>query len=447
MGHIPLPDHAGARSRRRSDAKEPKKRRALTNVGGKVDVEASNEADNELLRRALDVRADDPYVNGHVHGFHSYPARLHPRTAQRLVAGLSRDGDAILDPFCGSGTVLVEALVAGRAVFGLDANPLATALSSLKLHRTDAGQRQRVLTFAKGVAEAADARRLAKAGPVRRHGRAEVGEFEPHVFLELDGLQWAIGQIPDPFCRSALRLVLSSLLNKVSRRASDTNTGTSRQRWASGFVIRFFLRKTQELLARMGELERMLPQGVRDCRIELGDARHLPFAAHSVAAVVTSPPYPGIYDYVEHHRLRLTWLGLSARHLEQHEIGAKRSARKHDPQSFRAEFNGQLQRCLAEMARVLLPHGTVALILADSVIGSTPWYADEEVGRLAYDAGLVLMSQASQPRHHFHEPTSRAFSTRPRCERLLLLRRRNTTRPHTEKGISGAIQFAPKRAR
>src|SRR5688572_5460589 len=57
------------------------------------------------------------------HPFHSYPARLHPATARILVDVVG--GDNLLDPFCGSGTVLVEAQAAGAHAIGVDLNPLA----------------------------------------------------------------------------------------------------------------------------------------------------------------------------------------------------------------------------------------------------------------------------------------------------------------------------------
>ena len=429
MGHIPRQVRAGARLRRKGPSETKPQRRALTNVGGKVFVEGNSATDRELLVRALEVSAEDPYVSAHVHGFHSYPARLHPRTAQSLVTGLTLAGQAVLDPFCGSGTVLVEARIAGRVVFGLDANPLAIALSSLKLRTMNPAQRRELLALAKGVAEAADVRRLSKAGPSRRHAPSDLVHFDPHVFLELDGLQWGIQQIQDPLCKSALMLVLSSVLNKVSRRVSDTSQETSRQRWASGFVIQLFVRKTQELVTRMVALDRLLPEKALPApTVKLGDAQQLPFRSGTITAVVTSPPYPGIYDYVEHHRLRLKWLGLATQHLEQHEIGAKRNSLRQSAALFRLEFNTQLQRCLAEMARVVVPDGTVALVLADSVVGRTAWYADEEMSRLAQPAGMVLVAQASQVRPHFHGPTSNAFSKRPRSERLLLFRRESARR-------------------
>ena len=400
-------------------------RRALTNVGGKVLVELGNARDKDLLRHALDVRADDPDLMSHVHGFHAYPARLHPITARRLLTGLTRPGDCVLDPFCGSGTVLVEALLQGRIAVGLDANPLAVMLASYKLKRTTPADRECLLAGAKVVAQDAEARRIARAGATRRYPADQASQFDPHVLLELDGLQSSIRKIEDTQCQTGLLLVLSAIANKVSRQTSDTATRPNQRRWASGYVIKFFYKKTQELVQRQAEFSQQFqddPIQMPDIRV--GDAQKLPFKSNSVAAIVSSPPYPGIYDYVEHHRLRLQWLGLNTNYLQQHEIGAKRQARGRDAQQFRRNYNAQLGRCLSEMARVLRQAGTIALIVADSVIDARAWFADEEIDYLSAQAGLCLVATASQIRPHFHKPTEQAFGRRSRSERLLLLRRK-----------------------
>ena len=56
-------------------------------------------------------------------GLYSYPARLAPSAAELLLEELPRG--TLLDPFCGSGTTLVEALRTGRRATGSDASPLA----------------------------------------------------------------------------------------------------------------------------------------------------------------------------------------------------------------------------------------------------------------------------------------------------------------------------------
>ncbi len=47
----------------------------------------------------------------YTHGLHSYPAMMMiPQVASRLIHKYSKEGDTLLDPFCGSGSVLVEAM-------------------------------------------------------------------------------------------------------------------------------------------------------------------------------------------------------------------------------------------------------------------------------------------------------------------------------------------------
>jgi len=399
-------------------------KRALSHVGGRVHIEVGADGDRELLEFALHVSAEDPYLRSHVHGFHAYPARLHPVTAQRLVKGLSRPGDRVLDPFCGSGTVLVEALLEGRSPSGLDANPLAVMLTTYKLQRANQEDLGSLLAAARAVAESADARRMRRAGPSRRYPVSQARQFDPHVLLELDGLRAGIEEVKAAQTRKGLLLVLSSIANKVSRQESDTSNRQSQRRWASGFVIQFFVKKAEELAKRQAQFgARLAERGRETSTVKLGDARHLPFENAAFAAVITSPPYPGVYDYVEHHRLRLQWLGLDVNYLAKHEIGARRQA--HDES---ATYNEQMRGCLGEMSRIIKRTGTIALVVADTVVNDVPWYADREIESIASRVGLKVVAAAAQPRPHFHRATAKAFGRRPRSERVLLLRPAETAR-------------------
>ena len=66
------------------------------------------------------------------HPFHSYPARLHPATARILVEYLAVRDRPVVDPFCGSGTVLVEARALGARALGTDLSPLAVLVARAK---------------------------------------------------------------------------------------------------------------------------------------------------------------------------------------------------------------------------------------------------------------------------------------------------------------------------
>ncbi|RLE79482.1 MAG: hypothetical protein DRJ51_07695 [Thermoprotei archaeon] len=73
--------------------------------------------------------ADTQYLT---HGLHPYPARMIPQIARRLIERYSERKDVILDPFCGSGGVLVESMLLGRNSIGIDINPLALIIAKAK---------------------------------------------------------------------------------------------------------------------------------------------------------------------------------------------------------------------------------------------------------------------------------------------------------------------------
>jgi len=68
----------------------------------------------------------------HTHGIHTYPAMFIPQVAKRLLENYSKEGEAVCDIFCGSGTALIESKLLGRNAFGIDLNPLAIFLAKTK---------------------------------------------------------------------------------------------------------------------------------------------------------------------------------------------------------------------------------------------------------------------------------------------------------------------------
>lgn len=71
---------------------------------------------------------------GHpLHSICSYLAMFPPQMASAFIRWLTKPGDAVYDPFSGRGTVALEAVLQGRRGYGLDANPLAHALTKAKV--------------------------------------------------------------------------------------------------------------------------------------------------------------------------------------------------------------------------------------------------------------------------------------------------------------------------
>jgi DNA modification methylase len=431
--------------------KDSRRREALTQARTRAPIRTWGEPEvARALGRALEVGEG----GGLTHGFHTYPARMHPETARRALAALGvGPGRLVVDPFCGSGTVLVEAVRAGAPAVGVDASPLAVLVARAKVWDAPASRRQELVLRARDIAarvieEGKAARRKQRQTPVVKSppsgghsaaaggraaaaggraaaaggraaaagGRAAAGGgsfdwgawFEPHVRREVTSLRDRLSDLPDEL-RDPLRAVLSSVLVKVSRRASDTRSETVERAIGRGMPARLFAARAEELARGLDALWRAAPRGTPAPRVLLGDARALPLGDGEAHAILTSPPYAGTYDYLENQRMRLAFLGLPEDPLAGAEIGARRgfSGGPVEVAAAIAAWEGDFLRALVEIARVLAPGRSAALLVGDSIAGaltstsaSRPRAvrADAAVARLAPRAGLTVVAVASMAR-------------------------------------------------
>ncbi len=94
------------------------------------------------------------------HNLYAYEGKMHPQLARALInlCGVYKNSK-VLDPFCGSGTVLVEAAIRGADCYGVDSSPFACWLTETKLFKTTRGFKARVerLRHCGGVTPCSDA--------------------------------------------------------------------------------------------------------------------------------------------------------------------------------------------------------------------------------------------------------------------------------------------------
>jgi len=73
----------------------------------------------------------------YTHCFHSYPAMMIPQVASRLIDKYGICAKLLFDPYCGTGTSLVEANLRGIDAIGADLNPLAVLIAKAKTSAVD----------------------------------------------------------------------------------------------------------------------------------------------------------------------------------------------------------------------------------------------------------------------------------------------------------------------
>ena len=356
------------------------------------------------LARAAETDADTL-----THGFHSWPARMHPAIPAALLDGLSVRG-TVVDCFCGGGTTLVEARRRGLFCVGVDLNPLAARVAEVRTDVRDEAARMRFRASLLSVVERSK-ERVRKKVPVRAQlSPEEVRRYDPHVLLELAGLLDEISQVEPLRDRRALAVTFSSIVTKVSRQRSDTDEREGQKRIGRFIPSEMFEKKGLELLERWASLAAACPPGSPVPQLFTDDALHLPQILRGKKAqlILTSPPYGGTYDYARHHAHRLAWLQLSEQDFERRELGSRR-------RSSTTSWDDEVVQMLQAMAASLAPGGSVVLLMGDGELQGRRMAADEQLQRLGGSARLRVVASASAPRLDWRGGAERS-------EHLVLLR-------------------------
>jgi len=375
-------------------------RRALEHQGGPVELRGDPEV-AAVLGRAFEATRDatrDPLT----HGLHAYPARTHHAIARTVLEAWAEPRMRVLDPFCGSGTVLVEARRLDLRGCGVDLNPLGLEIAEIACARLSEAQRRNFEEMAARVVEASF-QRVSERVRVRAPLPAEERRwYQPHVLHELAGLHAEIEALPQGPDRRALLVVFSSIVVKFSKQRSETAEREIDKRIGKKVVTGFFARKAEELSRRWEAYAEQVPKDSPRPKLCEGDALRLRqvLGNWQFDLVLSSPPYGGTYDYADHHARRWPWLGLSGQGLQKGELGARRRLSQGNDKGHEAvrRWEQEVQSMLRSISDVLAPRARVVLLVGDAQVGGTRVVADQQLEKLAGRAGLVLEAVASQGR-------------------------------------------------
>ena len=137
-------------------------------------------------------------------------------------------------------------------------------------------------------------------------GKLAKGErrYPPHVLTQLINLRAAIETERSEDVREALLLTMSPLLTKFASRKGRPAPNVNRR------AIRdHFLRRAELTTQSWADYAEAVPSELPDPDLEMADAREQPWPSHRADVILTSPPYPGVYDYVGEQEHRLRWVG------------------------------------------------------------------------------------------------------------------------------------------
>lgn len=360
------------------------------------------------------------------HWIHWYPAKMFHRIPVEILGSFAGERLTVLDPYCGSGTVLLEAALQGHRAVGADVNPLARLISRVKTRRLDTSG---LCEEASDIAHA----RLADA-TILDAGRLPEYWFLPAARTALVRIHDGIQNNHTGPRRDFLRISLSAVVRRCSLadptvpppvRMSTARTARAKKTYAEDLeralavtaetVQTAFCERVHSNAARMAEL----------CQVDrYGGVRILSGRAHaaatglrgeSVDVILTSPPYCGAQKYVRSLRLEMILLGFRPSEMasaDRRTLGTERvsvrnaSARMKTPLQeadslveaiaarnrtralMAAEYIRYLQRFAIECARVLRAQGEAFVTFGTGQIAGirVPW--DRVFTALGERAGL-----------------------------------------------------------
>jgi len=376
---------------------------------------------------------------------HPFPARMAPEIVLRQM-GLLTSSDLVLDPMCGSGTVLRAGVENGVPVVGIDVDPMAVLMAGVWCKppgRSQLLHDAHELVRAAGELDATDPSEL----PWVDDETVAFMEFwfAEEQRAELTKLSAALHGSRLP-AADALRVALSRIIITKDRGASlgrdISHSRPHRVATESDFEVAIEFMKS---VRRLGE--RLKPELVRaNARVIRADGRCLPrtIADSSVTSVITSPPYLNAIDYLRGHRLSLVWLGHSVdeiRAIRGGSIGVERALNdsSYDPLPYLTtegksvpspKIVGWSTRYLhdahaasVEIARVLSPGGTITMVVGNSnVRGCKVDNAQMYVDALS-EAGLTVDDAVEReiPTRSRYLPTAAgsALAARMRVETVI----------------------------
>lgn len=320
------------------------------------------------------------------HGIHPYPAKYIPELPREIIKECTKARNTVLDPFCGSGTTLLEASLLGRKSVGIDSNPIAVLAAKAKTTSLSEDELNKIPVIINELSELEYS--AVHQGWVPSVKNLEHW-FQTNMILELSWLKEYILLNSEGNLRDFLLCIFSSIIVTVSNQESNTRYAAIDKGLMDGYAIAVFVKKLHTMYPRIkavSECQNVIRN--RPCLIcgDTGGVGAAQIPDNSIDIIITSPPYANTYDYYLYHKWRMVWLGYDVKTVQENEIGSR-----HEHSSKKAPlsvFEDKMIPVMENLSRMLKPNKMAYFFVGDSVISGEFIDMNECFQRIAQKSGF-----------------------------------------------------------
>ena len=255
----------------------------------------------------LEAVASQDRVDEPPHNFYKYPARFSPIFARAVIDAFTERGETVVDPFCGGGTSLVEAIALGRKAAGFDISSLAVFLARAKTSALSVHDRREIMAWLENFESCCSPEGVHEFLSVEEeHYRRNLPEKSKRFFA-------TVLQSAKVLARERQRILVRLALLSVGQSALDCK---SEEPSLPEMQKRFCAQVRTVIEGQLGFLTSVASANeIPRCRVsqmrrvinrsseKSGEDRRIPRDWLPAKLILTSPPYPGVH--VVYHRWQI----------------------------------------------------------------------------------------------------------------------------------------------
>lgn len=365
------------------------------------------------------------------HNYYTYPAKFIPQVASRLILENSNEGDIIIDPFMGSGTTIVEALLNNRIGIGCDINYVAFLVAKAKTTPINHKLLEEEILH---IHNDLDYRMNGKYNYYLSRSHRFIPNndridywFKKHQKEKLAIIFARISEVQNSSIRNLFLVAFAQILKPCSIWLQSSVKPQRDLEKVNYEPLKLFLSKIRNMSKRNEAFtQKLKPEIINSInehrKVIKRDARNIPCEDSTAASIVTSPPYVTSYEYADLHQLPSLWFNKmndldsfrknfigSVFKREENEVNVHSKTADEIIDYFKGKrkskeirkYYFEMYDCFAEMKRVLKRNGKACI-----VIGNTQYRNIDILNH------LVFIEQLSSLRFEIQNVTIRQVTSK-----------------------------------